>query len=66
MSDVQFEEEDILISEASKINQGAKGLIKLTMRFGAKDENQASYILIGVMVLCLIATMYVISTYILN
>lgn len=66
MTDVQFEEEKELISQETRIKHGAKGLVKLAMRLGAKNENQATYILIGVMVFCLIATMYVISNYILN
>lgn len=68
MSDVQFEDEDVMLSETSRFNKEdePKGLMKIAMRFGAKNETQASYVLIGIMVACLIATMYVISRYILN
>jgi len=63
MTDVQFEEEPELVSQETRVRHGAKGLVKLVMRLGAKNENQATYILIGIMVVCLIATMYIISTY---
>lgn len=68
MSDVQFEDEDVMLAETGRFNKGdeAKGLMKLAMRLGAKNETQASYVLIGIMVACLIATMYVISRYILS
>ncbi len=68
MSDVQFEDEDVMLAETSKFNRDgeAKGLMKLAMKLGAKNETQASYVLIGIMVACLIATMYVISRYILS
>lgn len=68
MSDVQFEDEDTMLAETHKLekNNQSSGLMRLAMKLGAKNENQASYILIGIMVGCLIATMYVISRYILN
>ena len=68
MSDVQFEDEDVMLAETSKFSRDdeAKGLMKLAMHLGAKNETQASYVLIGIMVACLIATMYVISRYILS
>ena len=67
MSDVQFEDEDVMLAETSKVDNGeAKGLMKLAMHLGAKNETQASYVLIGIMVACLIAPMYVISRYVLS
>lgn len=63
--DVQFEEEDTMLTQTANLSREPSGLTKLAMRFGAKNEAQANYILIGVMVICLIATMYVISTYVL-
>lgn len=65
--DVQFEEEDTMLTQGaySAMNE-PKGLPKLIMKTGlAKSEAQANYVLIGIMVLCLLATMYVIANYVL-
>lgn len=63
--DVQFEEEDAMITRAAydSLNE-PKGLAKLVIKIGiAKDESQANYVLIGIMVAALLATLYVISHY---
>jgi hypothetical protein len=64
MSDeVKFEEEEILVDRASQVSRGS-ALTNFILRSGiAKDEAQASYILIGVMVACLLTTLFVISRY---
>jgi hypothetical protein len=65
-NDVQFEEEDTMLTQHAYASMNEpKGLVKLVMKLGlAKNEAGANYVLIGIMVLALIATMYVISTYI--
>lgn len=63
--DVQFEEEDAMITRVAynSLNE-PKGLSKIVIRLGlAKNESQANYVLIGVMVVALLATLYVISHY---
>lgn len=63
--DVQFEEEESMLTQTAQLGREPTGLTKLAMKLGAKTEAQANYVLIGIMVICLIATMYVISTYVL-
>ncbi len=65
MSDVQFEEEDILIDKASfSARDTRSGFAKLIMKMGAKTESQANYVLIGIMFICFLTMMYVIANYI--
>ncbi len=66
MSDeVKFEEEEILVDRASQISRGS-ALTNLLLRSGiAKNESQATYILIAIMVAALLATLYVVSQYLL-
>ncbi len=65
MSDeVKFEEEAILVDRASQISRQS-AITSMIVRFGlAKNESQASYVLIGTIVVCLLATLFVISQYI--
>lgn len=64
-NEVKFEEEEILIDRASQISKRS-ALAKIVMNLGlAKTENQANYVLIAVMVICLIATFFIISHYLL-
>lgn len=69
MPDVQFEEEDVMMSQASTGGyspSSEKGLVKIIIKLGlAKNAAQANYVLIGIMVLSLLATFYVISKYVL-
>lgn len=64
MSDqVQFEEDQILVDSASKISRESK-LTGMIIRSGiVKNETQANYVLIGILVVSLLATIYVISHY---
>ncbi|MEK7390735.1 MAG: hypothetical protein AAB635_01190 [Patescibacteria group bacterium] len=64
MSDeVKFEEEEILIDRASQISRRST-LAGFIMQLGlAKTESQATYILIGIIVASLLATIFVISRY---
>lgn len=66
MSDeVKFDEEVILADRASQISRQS-ALTNLVMKLGlAKSESQASYVLIGTIVACLLATLFVISQYLL-
>ncbi len=60
---VKFEEEDVLVDKASQISRRT-ALSGLVMRIGlAKSESQANYVLIGVTIVCLISTLFVISHY---
>ncbi len=68
MSDVQFDEEDVMVSQSAHgyTQSSEKGLVKLIIKLGlAKNAAQANYVLIGIMVLSLLATIYVISNYVL-
>jgi|GEM_PF-4096655 len=60
---VKFEEEDVLVDKASQISRRT-ALSGIVMKLGlAKSESQANYVLIGIMLVCLIATLFVISKY---
>lgn len=62
-NEVRFEEEEILVDKASQLSHQT-ALTNLLMKTGLiKSEAQANYVLIGIMVASLIATMYVVSTY---
>lgn len=62
---VKFEEDEILIDKASLVSRRT-ALAGFVMKLGlAKSESQANYILIGVMVVCLLTTLFVISQYLL-
>ncbi len=62
---VQFEEDEILVDKASLVTRRT-ALASLLMKFGlAKTEAQANYVLIGIMVVCLLATLFVISRFLL-
>ena len=65
MSDeVKFEEEAILVDRASQISRQS-AITSMIVRFGlAKNESQATYVLIGTIVVCLLATLFVVSRYI--
>jgi hypothetical protein len=65
MSDqVKFEEEVILVDRASQISRRS-ALTGIVMKTGlAKTESQANYVLVGVLSVCLLATIYVVSRYI--
>lgn len=67
MSDVQFEEEEILVDKASfSAGDSRSVLTRLVINTGlAKTESQANYVLIGVMFVCFLAMMYVVANYIL-
>lgn len=61
---VQFEEEDVLVDQASRVSRRS-ALTNAIMKTGvAKTEAQANYVLIGIMCFCLLATIFVISRYI--
>lgn len=64
MSDeVKFEEEEILVDRAAQISRQS-ALTNLIIKLGlAKTDSQATYVLIGIMVACLLATLFVISRY---
>ncbi len=60
---VRFEEEEILVDKASQLSRRT-ALAGLVMKTGiVKTESQANYVLIGIMVVCLIATFFVISKF---
>lgn len=60
---VKFEEETVLVDRASQISRQS-ALTGLVIKLGiAKTESQASNILIGVIVAALLATLFVISQY---
>lgn len=62
---VKFDEEVVLTDRASQISRQS-ALTGFVIKLGlAKSESQASYILIGTIVLCLLATVFVISQYLL-
>ena len=62
---VTFEEDEILVDKASLVSRRTV-LAGLIMKTGlAKSESQANYVLIGIMVACLLATLYVISRFLL-
>jgi hypothetical protein len=62
---VKFEEDEILIDKASLVSRRT-ALAGLIMKLGlAKTESQANYVLIGVMVFCLLTTLYVITRFLL-
>ena len=65
MSDVQFEEEETMLNQTGYARSaGPKGLVKIIIGLGlAKNETGANYVLIGIMMVSLIATMFVISRY---
>ncbi len=64
MSDqVQFEEEVVLVDRASQLSRQS-AFTGLMMRMGiAKTESQANYVLVGILAVSLIATIYVITRY---
>ena len=64
MSDqVKFEEEEILVDQASQISRQS-ALTNIIIKTGlVKTESQATNILIAIMVVCLLLTLYVISQY---
>jgi len=64
MAEVRFDEEESIVSETSRFDREKKGLIKLVMHFGVKNEKQANLLLAGVMIVCLIATFYILFTYV--
>ncbi len=66
MSDeVKFEEEEILVDRASQISRRST-ITNLILKTGlAKNDSQANYVLIGVMAVCLLLTIFVISRYLL-
>ncbi len=62
---VQFEEDEILVDKASLVSRRT-ALSGLLMKLGiVKTESQANYVLIGIMVVCLLATLYVITRFLL-
>ncbi len=67
MSDeVTFEEEEILVDSASQVSRHSSALTNMIMHTGlAKNESQANYVLIGIMVACLLLTIFVIARYLL-
>lgn len=67
MSDVQFEEEEVLVDRASYSAEDHRSfLTKIIMKTGlAKTDTQANYVLIGVMFVCFLAMMFVVANYIL-
>jgi hypothetical protein len=69
MADVQFDEEEVLISQSNRmgnLSDTRSGLVKLVMNLRlAKTEAQANYVLIGIMLLSFIAMFVVISRYLL-
>lgn len=62
MSSVQFEEDNSYNQNSfSSSNQGPKGLTKLVIKFGfAKDEKQAQYVLLGVAVLMIAVSLFLV------
>lgn len=66
-NDVQFEEDETaLAGRAYAALNEPRGLPKLVIKLDlAKNEAQANYVLIAIMVCALLATMYVISHYVL-
>ena len=67
MADVQFDEEEMMVSQARKmtdLSDARSGLVKIVMDLHlAKTESQANYVLIGIMLASFIATFFVISHY---
>lgn len=60
---VKFEEEVVLVDQASQVSRRS-ALTNMIMKIGiAKDESQANYVLIGILCVSLLATIYVISRY---
>ncbi len=60
---VKFEEEEILVDRASQISRRS-ALTSAIIRVGlAKTESQANYVLIGILCAALLATLFVISRY---
>jgi hypothetical protein len=60
---VKFEEETILVDRASQISRQS-AFTSLILRLGlAKNETQANYVLIGTIVCCLLATLFIVSKY---
>ncbi len=60
---VRFEEEEVLVDRASLISLRT-AITSLVLKLGlAKTEVQANYVLIGVLVVSLLATLFVISRY---
>lgn len=67
MADVQFDEEESFVRQSKKfgnLSDGRTGLVKIIMSLRlAKTEEQANYVLIGIMILAFLATFVVISQY---
>lgn len=67
--DVKFDEEENIVGQnrgLGNLSDGRSGLIKLVMNLHlAKNETQANYVLIIIMVLTFITTFVVISRYLL-
>ncbi len=60
---VKFEEDEILVDKASLVSRRT-ALAGILMKAGiVKNETQANYVLIGLMVVCLLATLYVVSRF---
>ncbi len=60
---VKFEEDEVLVDKAS-LTSRRTALAGMIMKLGiAKNETQANYVLIGLMVVCLLATLYVVSRF---
>lgn len=64
MSDeVKFDEEEVLVDRASQVSRRT-ALVNLIIRLKlAKNDTQANYVLVGIMIICLLATLFVISRY---
>lgn len=68
MADVEFNEEEVLIDQTRRgnLSDTRSGLVKLVMSLKlAKTEAQANYVLIIVMLFAFLATIFIISRYIL-
>lgn len=69
MADVQFDEEEVFIKQSNNLgnlSDARSGLVKIVMALHlAKNESQANYVLIAVMLASFIATFFVISKYLL-
>jgi len=60
---VKFEEETILVDRASQVSRQS-AFNAFILRLGlAKNETQANYVLIGTIVCCLLATLFIVSQY---
>ena len=60
---VKFEEEEVLVDQASQISRQS-AITNLVVKFGlAKSESQATYVLIGIMTFCIATTLFVVAKY---